>query len=135
VRSVAVSKDWIELIEKEKPRILKEIVKDAEKTDITKLPDDLINKVAESKFEDLPDDIKDFIILTGGTLKMAREGRISLTKKEFIEAANEFYVQFLLEYLVRKGFLKRLGKWSYKTMLDLEYEPLKEISREVDKDV
>jgi hypothetical protein len=132
---VAVSKDWIELIEKEKPRILKEIVKDAEKTDITKLPDDLINKVAESKFEDLPDDIKDFIILTGGTLKMAREGRISLTKKEFIEAANEFYVQFLLEYLVRKGFLKRLGKWSYKTMLDLEYEPLKEISREVDKDV
>jgi len=132
---VAVSKDWIELIEKEKPRILKEIVKDAEKIDITKLPDDLINKVAESKFEDLPDDIKDFIILTGGTLKMAREGRISLTKKEFIEAANEFYVQFLLEYLVRKGFLKRLGKWSYKTMLDLEYEPLKEISREVDKDV
>jgi len=102
---------------------LEEIVKVAKKLDITKLPDDLVNKVANSKkFEDLPKDIQSFIITAGGLLRMAREGKDSLAENEFVEAINDFYIDLVLEYNVRKGFLERIGKWSYKTMQECKYK-------------
>jgi hypothetical protein len=95
----------------------------AEKIDITKLPDDLINKVADSKkFEDIPEDIQSFIITAGGLLRMAREGKEKLTEEEFVEAINDFYIDILLEYNVRKGFLIRIGDWNYKTMQECRYK-------------
>jgi len=107
----------------ERRATLEEIVRVAEKIDITKFPDDLINKVAEAKnFEDLPDDLQGFIITTGGLLRMAREGKDSLAENEFVEAINDFYIDILLEYNVRKGFLIRIGNWSYKTMQECKYK-------------
>jgi hypothetical protein len=95
----------------------------AEKVDITKLPDNLINKVADSKkFEDIPEDIQSFIITTGGLLRMAREGKEKLTEEEFVEAINDFYIDILLEYNVRKGYLVRIGNWNYKTMQECKYK-------------
>ena len=107
----------------ERKPTLEEIVRVAEKIDITKFPDDLVNKVAEAKnFEDLPDDLQGFIITTGGLLRMAREGKDSLTENEFVEAIKDFYIDILLEYNVRKGLLIRIGKWSYKTMQECKYK-------------
>ena len=107
----------------ERRATLEEIVRVAEKIDITKFPDDLINKVAEAKnFEDLPDDLQGFIITTGGLLRMAREGKEKLTEEELVEAINDFYIDLVLEYNVRKGFLERIGKWSYKTMQECRYK-------------
>lgn len=107
----------------ERKPTLEEIVRVAEKIDITKLPDDLINKVAYSKkLDDIPKDIQSFIIVTGGLLRMAKEGKNSLTEEEFVEAINDFFVDILLEYCVRKGLLIRIGKWSYKTMDECKYK-------------
>ena len=107
----------------ERRATLEEIVRVAEKIDITKFPDDLINKVAEAKnFEDLPDDLQGFIITTGGLLRMAREGKEKLTEEELVEAINDFYIDLVLEYNVRKGFLERIGKWSHKTMQECKYK-------------
>jgi hypothetical protein len=111
------------VVKVERRATLEEIVRVAEKIDITKFPDDLINKVAEAKnFEDLPDDLQGFIITTGGLLRMAREGKDSLAENEFVEAINDFYIDILLEYNVRKGFLIRIGNWSYKTMQECKYK-------------
>jgi hypothetical protein len=111
------------MVRVERRATLEEIVRVAEKINITKLPDDLINKVAESKkFEDIPKDIQSFIITAGGLLRMAREGKEKLTEEEFVEAINDFYIDILLEYNVRKGYLVRIGNWSYKTMQECKYK-------------
>jgi hypothetical protein len=53
---------------------------------------------------------------------MAREGKEKLTEEEFVEAINDFYIDILLEYNVRKGLLIRIGNWSYKTMQECRYK-------------
>jgi len=103
-------------------KTVEEVVKDADLIDITKIDDDLVDEVGRvTDFDNLSKTTQKRIILLGMTIKMAEEGKNGLTLEEVIEATNEFYVELLLEYLVRMKILERRGKWSWRTRKQCEY--------------
>lgn len=92
---------------------IKKTIKLAEKIDMTKFKDSFVKKVADAKnFDDLPQKIIDDILLIAGTICQARN-KGSFTKKECEKATEELYINLLLEANVRKGWMKRIGKWRY----------------------
>jgi len=115
---------------------IKKIKEIAENFDITKVPDKILEKIADTKsFEEAINqkDIGEYILGISFILGCAKKNKNSLTEKEFGEEAFNFYIELLLEYMVRKGMLERDGKWTYKTSNEVRYRETKKGEEEAIK--
>jgi hypothetical protein len=109
---------------------IKSIIECAKMIDITKLDDKMLEEVARSKrFSNLPKKLQCDIMLIACVLKQAQLNK-RLSEKEVIEAVNDFYIELCLEYLVRKGLMKRIGKWGYKSFGKCAYKLTKKGEKE-----
>ena len=105
---------------------MKDLVDLAEKMDITKMKEEMINKVMNVKsFAELDEDLRCDIMLMGMVLKEAKLKR-GLSEEEVCNACNEMYIEMVLEGLVRKGDVERIGKWRWDTFDKCEYRLTKQ---------
>jgi len=92
--------------------------------DITKLDDRLVRKIAEAgTLDKAMEDVEASMFLTcaAAILGCAKKGKESLSEEELAEEVEKLYLDVCLEYLVRKGCLERLDKWSYDTAENCRY--------------
>jgi hypothetical protein len=102
---------------------MKRIIECAKKIDITKVDSKVLEEIAKSKnLLDLPEELQCDIMIIGSILLQAQLNKKELSEEEMTKAANIFYIELCLEYLVRKGLMERIGEWNYKNFGKCEYK-------------
>jgi len=83
----------------------------SKKVDVTRLDDDVINDVAckYDQFADMPNDLQATLLL------YVLSDNESRNEFEIIEDLLRLLIDINLEYLVREGVLKRVGKYKWKS--------------------